>query len=185
MWNAVNCHPTDPAGRSGHSTQADKGTGSLRGPPDTLLQVHTASDRSASPLRWEKGEQNVLHELLGYEIRKCEWILKRHSMCVCVNMSLSTAKWKRELWNIALACCHRGCLFFHSFFFFTTLFFAQIMKNIIISGQKKCDETSNLCQRGGRNESNSNRNMAQPRLVSLLWDGIPLQIKNLEIYIRG
>lgn len=61
------------------------------------------------------------------------------------------------------------------------------MKNIIISGQKKKggDDTSNLCQRGGRNESNSNRNMAQPRLVSLLWDGIPLQIKNLEIYISA
>lgn len=138
MWNAVNWHPTDPAGRSGHSTQAGRGTGSLRGPPDTSLRVHTASDRSASPLRREKGEENVLHELLGYEIRKCEWILKRHSVCVCVNMSLSTAKWKRELWNIALACCHRGCLFFHSFFFFYHSFFcANNEKNNYLRTKKR------------------------------------------------
>lgn len=64
-------------------------------------------------------------------------ILKRHSVCVCVNMSLSTAKWKRELRNNALACCHPGCLFFHSFFFFTTFFCANNEKYNYLRTKKK------------------------------------------------
>lgn len=102
-------------------------------------------------------------------------------MCVCVNMSLSAAEWKVELWKTALVCCQLGCPGFHILSFFT----AQIMKNIIISGQKKkVNDPSNLCKHRERDGTNSNRN-TPTCLLSLLRDGFSLSMKNQEIYING
>lgn len=93
-------------------------------------------------------------------------------MCVCVNMSLSAAEWKGEHWNTALVCCHLGCPYFHSLFCHCSYFFAQIVKNLIISGQKKKQMTSqtSVSVEGGIKLIPTDHGADTPGFISLGWN---------------